>query len=237
MLSNDTANRLDHAVTDDKVGDEIAARLISETPADASEAQEVLDILDTSAKMNAAIAERLYTGLAGDAEGRAGREIARKINGMVAVLQAQADGDEVEGSPAVAATFVGAIAGVTGDVDLEADTAGEDGNSIVLTGDGIKDLDTLVSDWNTANPANTVSLNSANGADIPDAAEEMQLAGGADEVLDSDANLAPALAAMGDEPMSDDTYECLKHALGDKRAADEFRAAYDAMVEAVQAIS
>jgi hypothetical protein len=41
---------------------------------------------------------------------------------------------------------------------------------------------------------------------------------------------------MGDEPMSDDTYECLKHALGDKAAADEFRAAYDAMVEAVQAI-
>lgn len=237
MLSQDTAYRLDHAVTDDKVGDEIAARLISETPADASEAQDILDILDTSKKMNDSIAERLFTALAGDANGRAGREIVQKINGMVAVLQAQADGDEVAGSPAVAATFVGPIAGVTGDVDLEADTAGAAGNNILLTGDGVKDLDTLVSDWNTANPANTVTLNSANGADIPDAAEEMQLSGGEDAVADSDANLAPAKAAMGDEPMSDDTYECLKHALGDKRAADEFRAAYDAMVEAVQAIS
>lgn len=78
----------------------------------------------------------------------------------------------------VAATFSGAITGVTGSVELSADTAGTGGNSILLTGDGAKSLSTLVSDWNTANPDNEVTLDSANGADIPDAAEAMQLAGG-----------------------------------------------------------
>lgn len=76
------------------------------------------------------------------------------------------------------AVFVGPITGVTGDVDLEADNAGTEGNSIVLTGDGAKTLSTLVSDWNTANPDNTVTLNSANGGDTPAAAQVMQLAGG-----------------------------------------------------------
>lgn len=228
MLSKDTAYRLDHAVTDDKVGDEIAARLISSTPANASEAQDILDILDTSKKMNDSIAERLFTALAGDANGRAGKELARKINGMVVVLQAKADGNEVA---AQFAQFSGQVAGMTTNVTIDADVAGAAGN-ITLVADSIKDIDTLISDWNLANPANTVTLSAGNGAQVPTA--NIVLSGGTNS---SDANLAPAKAAMGDESMSNDTYECLKHALGDKRAADEFRAAYDAMVEAVQAIA
>lgn len=78
----------------------------------------------------------------------------------------------------VAATFDAAITGVTGNVELTADTAGTIGNAILLTGDGAKTLTTLVSDWNTANPTNTVTLDSANGADVPAAAQAMQLAGG-----------------------------------------------------------
>ena len=74
----------------------------------------------------------------------------------------------------VKASFDGAITGVTGNVQLEADFPGLDGNSILLTGDGIKDVDTLVSDWNTANPSNTVTLLSANGADVPAAAQAMR---------------------------------------------------------------
>jgi hypothetical protein len=94
MLSKDANYRLDHAVTDDKVGDEIAARLISATPADDAAAQAILNILDTSDKMNKSIAERLYTGLAGDHDGAAGKEISQKLIAMVAVLKAAAAADD-----------------------------------------------------------------------------------------------------------------------------------------------
>lgn len=80
----------------------------------------------------------------------------------------------------VAASFDGAIAGVTGNVQLSADTAGTGGNAILITGDGIKTLTVLVSDWNTANPTNAVTLDSANGADVPTDLEAMQLANGID---------------------------------------------------------
>lgn len=78
----------------------------------------------------------------------------------------------------VAATFDAAIAGVTGNVELSADDAGIKGNLILITGDGILDLDALVLAWNVANPTNTVSVDSANGADVPNDLEAMQLAGG-----------------------------------------------------------
>lgn len=99
----------------------------------------------------------------------------------IAALIEDLPGD-VAGSPGVAASFDAAIAGVTGNVQLSADNVGVIGNSILLTGDGSTDLATLVSDWNTANPSNTVTLDSANGSDIPDNAEAMQLAGGVDAV-------------------------------------------------------
>lgn len=228
MLSQDTSYRLDHAVTDDKVGDEIAARLISATPADSAAAQAVLDILDISAKMQKSIDERLFTALAGDANGRAGKELAKKINGMVAVLQAKADGSEIA---AEAAQFQGQVAGMTTDVTIDADVAGAAGN-ITLTADSITDIDGLIVVWNLANPANEVTLSAGDGSQIPTA--NIVLSGGSNA---SDGNLAPAKAAMGSDLMSNDTYDCLKHALGDKAAADEFKAAYNAMIAAVQAIA
>lgn len=90
-----------------------------------------------------------------------------------------------EGTPAVKAAFSGAIAGVTDDVELSAVVEGVVGNSILLTGDGTKDLATLVSDWNTANAANMVELLSSNGTDIPDNAEAMQLVSGADATTEN----------------------------------------------------
>lgn len=78
----------------------------------------------------------------------------------------------------IAASFDAAVSGVTGNVELSADITGTIGNSILLSGDGAKTLNTLVSDWNTANPSNTVTLDSANGTDVPAGATSMQLAGG-----------------------------------------------------------
>ena len=142
MLKKDTESRLDHAMTDDKVGDQISARLISVTPANAGAAAAVLKLLDRSAKMKASIAERLIIGMAGDAAGKAGKEMAKKINGMVDVLAAQA----------------------------------------------------------------------------------------------AAASLVAPKAAMGSDPMSKATFECLVHSLASRSAATEFKAAYNAMIVAVQAI-
>lgn len=86
-------------------------------------------------------------------------------------------------SASTLASFDGVIAGVTGNVQLSAVTAGTNGNSILLTGDGTKTLTVLVNDWNTANPTNQVTLVSANGSNIPSNAEAMQLAGAVDGVL------------------------------------------------------
>lgn len=89
---------------------------------------------------------------------------------------------EVDFVKAEFAQFNDAITGVTGNVKLIADNSGIIGDDIVLNGDGVKDLNTLIDDWNTANPSNTVTLTSINGADIPDAATVMQLDGGVDGV-------------------------------------------------------
>jgi len=83
---------------------------------------------------------------------------------------------------AVAATFSGAVAGVTGTVTLTANVAGTAGNSILLTGDGSTTLTALVSAWNAANVGNQVTLGTANGANTPNNAVAMQLAGGAASV-------------------------------------------------------
>lgn len=83
-------------------------------------------------------------------------------------------------SASVGASFDGAITGVTGNVQLTADVLGVAGNAILLTGDGVKTLTVLISDWNLANVGNEVTLVSANGGDVPDNAEAMQLAGGVD---------------------------------------------------------
>lgn len=142
MLALDTEFRLDHAVTDDKIGDEIAARVeVSSSPATTAQADAVLALLDKS--FDAAIEERLFVALAGD--GSQGNEISKKLKLMIPVLEARS-------------------------------------------------------------------------ANVP-------------------ADIITAKAAMGSEPMSEDARFHLEHALGSKAAADEFKASYDAMVAAIQAIS
>lgn len=141
MLTKDTELRLDHAVTDDKIGDEIAARVeVSSSPATTAAADAVLALLDAS--KDADLTERLFVGLAGD--GRQGKEISDKLKLMIPVLEARS-------------------------------------------------------------------------ANVP-------------------ADIIAAKAAMGSESMSEDTRFHLEHALGSKAAADEFKASYDAMVAAIQAI-
>lgn len=232
MLSNDTKNRLGHAVTDFAIGDQIAARLVESAPANASEAEDLLRAIDES--KNKDIKERLFSALAGD--GSQGHALADRLEKMVDVLKAVADGDEVAGTPAEAASFTGQVAGMTTNVTIDADVAGEDGNLVLLSFDGSDDIDTVIAAWNLANPGNEVTLSSGDGSQIPDNGEEITLSGGADAVLDSDANLAPALAALGSEPMSAEMKTHLVSALADQKAADEFEAAFNQAIDELSSL-
>lgn len=78
----------------------------------------------------------------------------------------------------IAASFLGPVAGVTGVVEITANSGGTEGNSVLLTGDGVKDLQTLVNEWNLSDPIVSITLISVNGSDIPDPGEEIQLTGG-----------------------------------------------------------
>lgn len=68
--------------------------------------------------------------------------------------------------------FQGQVAGMTTDVIIKTSTiAGVD--NITLTADSIKDIDTLISDWNAANPDNQIVLFSGDGSQVPTANIEM----------------------------------------------------------------
>ncbi len=52
-------------------------------------------------------------------------------------------------------------------VTITADNYSENGNDIELIGDGVSSIDTLIANWNAANPTNTASLTSGLGGQIP----------------------------------------------------------------------
>jgi hypothetical protein len=60
-------------------------------------------------------------------------------------------------------------------IKIIADTAGDAGNVIILNFNGVDDLDTIVSEWNSDNPTNTVSHN-GDGDEIFDG--QQRLSGG-----------------------------------------------------------
>lgn len=68
-------------------------------------------------------------------------------------------------------------------VTYTADTIGSAGNAIILDFDGIKDIDTVIGDWNTANPTNIVLSDAGDGSVVPPASQ-VQLGGGRDPYRD-----------------------------------------------------
>jgi hypothetical protein len=62
-------------------------------------------------------------------------------------------------------------------VTVTADNLGSAGNSVVLPGDGTSSINLLISNWNTANPSNTVSLTAGNGTQVPDAGTHASYSG------------------------------------------------------------
>ena len=72
-------------------------------------------------------------------------------------------------SPGTFASFTGQIPGMILPVTITANHLGAAGNSVVLPGDGTSSINTLISNWNTANPSNQVTLTTGNGTQVPDA--------------------------------------------------------------------
>jgi hypothetical protein len=76
--------------------------------------------------------------------------------------------DETTFSPIAGtyASFTGQVNGMTSDVTITADNIGSAGN-ITLTGPSGTDINDLITDWNTNNPSNTVTLTAGDGTQIP----------------------------------------------------------------------
>lgn len=231
-MTNELKLRLAHALTSQTLANEVETRLISSTPSTPAAAQTILNSFDTG--LNDDLAESWDIALGDDdvsltSDNLAKNEISFKLNAMIDVLQAKAD--EIA---AVAATFTGQVAGMTTDVTIDADNTGAAGNSVSLSFDGIDDIDTAISDWNTANPTNTVTLTSGDGSQVPDNLETIGLSGGSDASAPA---LAGAKTAMGSSHMSDAIFEKLVHAVTDRAYATEFKTAFNAMIDYVQAIT
>ena len=249
MLSKDTEFRLDHAVTDEKIGEEIAARVeVSSTPADKAAAQAILNVLDES--KSDSIDERMKVALAGD--GSKGEEIAKKVNGMVEVLKAKANGSENATVLLTVDAFApGQLDGATVTVNGQTVTEGvewtaDPGQDVFATAASLALAIQALTDVTALDIFNDITIeaidslagSAGNGTAISTSDASLILSnatleGGSDGTGDVPA----AKAAMGSEPMSEEARFHLEHALTSKKAADEFKESYDAMVAAIQAIS
>src|SRR5665213_3519957 len=65
------------------------------------------------------------------------------------------------------ASFTGMIPGMTTPVTITATNLGTIGNAVLLDADGTSTIATLIANWNTANPSNTIALTTGDGTQIP----------------------------------------------------------------------
>lgn len=78
------------------------------------------------------------------------------------------------------AFFTGTPTGTSTPVTLTADISGTIGNSIDLPFDGGTSINQAISDWNTSQAPNTVTLTAGDGTQIPNNNIDIQLSGGTD---------------------------------------------------------
>lgn len=88
----------------------------------------------------------------------------------------------VPASAGAPASYTGAPVDQAEPVTITAVSVGTQGN-VILYGDGASSLATIISNWNSANPTNQVSLTSGNGAQIPSLSMSMALSNGRNPVL------------------------------------------------------
>lgn len=103
-----------------------------------------------------------------------------------------------------AASYTGTPAGASTPVTITADNGGTAGN-VTLTGDGVKDIATLISDWNTANPTNTLTLTSGIGTQVPNNGATMILTGGANGKDGLDVNIINSVTTTDASDKAEDS--------------------------------
>jgi hypothetical protein len=98
------------------------------------------------------------------------------------------------------AYFAGQVGGMTTYVIIRAANDGTAGNSILLSFDGVDDIDTVLSDWNTANSSNTATIETGDGSQVPDNGESITLGGGINQGGDPIANPVFDTVGLGITP-------------------------------------
>lgn len=99
------------------------------------------------------------------------------------ITLATGDGTQIpQGSASAFYTGVGSppSIGFFTPVTITAQTPGAAGNAVELIGDGASSVNTLIANWNIANPSNMIMLTAGNGGQIPDFGSLFTLAGGID---------------------------------------------------------
>lgn len=229
-----TQDRIRALPMEDVVADEVIKR-IELINAD-TDAEVVLATVNSS--FDEKITEAFANGLAGDKAGAAGRWIAHKLNVALEVLQASTESGPV--TPGVKASFNSAVTMVDDEelnVQIEAYDEGVAGNSISIVGDGVTDIDQLVVDWNTAHPSAGAGLISVEGGDVgvvPADGFIMNLSGGVDPSEGPNEDLEKAQEKLGIDKMSDETKDCLNHAMAAEEPGDDFAAELQKMVDKLQ---
>lgn len=286
MLSPNTKLRLVHAVTSQAVADQIEKILaVNTTPADVAAANALAFRLKSV--MNDEVQQRLFNALAGDGNGKAGKELSRKVNGAKNVLSAFGDGNESEQANATATFATTTPIILTDAPGLGNDGAARNGNTITLNVNPPAPSGVILLTVNNGvgpnYPAFTINITPATIADetvslttaefvefintravtgksvsfnpslIARITQQTATGGGPEVLADggegdglvatfsggasaADTDTAPAQASMGMEKLSKEDMFSLTHALGDEAAAKEFEAAYNAMIDAIQAI-
>jgi hypothetical protein len=105
------------------------------------------------------------------------------LNPSNSVSLTSGDGTQIPVGTA-AASYTGTVTGTSTAVTITANNVGTGGNSVTLNFDGVTSINTAITNWNTANPSNTISLTAGDGTQIPTVGALVQLSGGMGDSID-----------------------------------------------------
>ena len=132
-------------------------------------------------QMNTAVGAKVNTSAVGAANGVCPLGADTKVPSinLPSYVDDVLESDDFASLPTVGAkgVYTGTPAGCSTPVTVTATDKGTAGN-ITLTGNGVKTVSVLISDWNTAHPTNTVGLTSGDGDQVPNDTVELALTGG-----------------------------------------------------------
>lgn len=227
MLSQETLDRLVHAISNEEIALDISRSIInssSEVWGDESDTQALVDSFVTSDEQ----IEEYCTVAFADAD--AGEEFSKKIILSRKAIRAILNAWDAEDQLAVEASYSDTLAGTATPVTIEAVTAGEAGNDILLEFDGILTISEAIDAWNLANPENEAVLSAGDGNQVPDNAVTAQLSGGQDaEQAPENTERDAILSELAQESnLSDRSLEFIVQALASEDAGNELK---DALIK------